>query len=521
MSVDSIEQHERLIEAMLDDQCWPSGGADRLRVDTHISTVVLAGSLAYKIKKPLDLGFLDFVTLASREHACHEELRLNRRLAPEIYLGVSAITGRPDRPEIDGAGEVIDWAVRMRRFEPHAVLSEQPDRLDAELVLDLATRVAGFHRGLEPLPGGADYAAPARVWAPVEQNFRQIREFAGQDVADLERIACWSEEQFALRRSQFGDRVGAGAIRECHGDLHLGNIALIDGRAVVFDAIEFDPALRWIDTVNDIAFLYMDLHGRGRADLANRFVDRYMQVLGDYEGLALLRFYAVYRAMVRAKIASIRMSQLQDPAARRSALDEVSGYVALAESLTRQGPAGIVITHGVSGSGKSYVAESLGDRLPAVSLRSDVERKRLLGLAATDMATAQGGYTAELTARTYDRLVRLAGTVVAAGYVAVVDATFLRRAQREQFRELARRLSVPFVIIDCDANPEILRQRIIRRMADRDNVSDADLSVLERQLATREPLTAEERADSIGVTPTTRLDLDDLVALLGGDASAS
>ncbi|MCB1772312.1 MAG: AAA family ATPase [Gammaproteobacteria bacterium] len=513
MTVDNAEQHERLIEAMLDCARWPQGGADRVRIDTHISTVVLAGSLAYKIKKPLDLGFLDFVTLASREHACREELRLNRRLAPEVYLDVVAITGTVGRPAIDGEGEVIDWAVRMRRFDPHAVLSEQPGRLDAALVDELATRVAGFHRNEAPAPGGSAGRTLEAVWAPVEQNFRQIREFAGLPVAGLEHVAGWSESQFSGLRGDLAKR--ADAVRECHGDLHLGNIALIDGRAVVFDAIEFDPALRWIDTVNDIAFLYMDLHGHGRADLANRFVDRYMQELGDYGGLVVLRFYAVYRAMVRAKIAAIRSGQLDDAGGRQAAIEEVTRYVALAGTLTQRGAVGIVITHGVSGSGKSYAAASLADVLPTVCLRSDVERKRLLGLAATDAATAQGGYTAELTARTYDRLAQLAGTVVAAGYLAVVDATFLRRSQRERFRDLARQLAVPFLVLDCDAEPAVLRQRIVARRADHKNVSDADLSVLERQLAGREPLTEAERACSIHVTPGTPVDLKELAVRLG------
>jgi len=221
--------------------------------------------------------------------------------------------------------------------------------------------------------------------------------------------------------------------------------------------------------------------------------------------------------MVRAKIAAIRLGQLRTSAERQPVLDEASRYVALAESLTRRGRAGVVITHGVSGSGKSYAAASLGDVLPVVNLRSDVERKRLLGLAATEAAT-RGGYSRELTLRTYERLAQLVGTVVQAGYVAVVDATFLHRAQRQRFRELARQLAVPFVILDCDAAPDILRQRILRRMAEHDNVSDADLSVLGKQLAIREPLSQEERALSVSVTPGTQIDVDDLVSRFDGDA---
>jgi aminoglycoside phosphotransferase family enzyme/predicted kinase len=501
VTVETPEQHEALVSALMDPERWPAGGRDRRRIDTHISTVVLAGDRAYKLKKPLDLGFLDFVALAARRAACDEELRLNRRLAPRLYLSVLPVTGSIGAPAFGGEGDAIDWAVEMRRFDPDAILSLRSDRLDTAMVERLATRIAGFHADAARCPLDSPFGTPAVVRQPVDQNFAQVREHVGAAVPGLDAVECWSADAFAGLQETMAARRADGHVREGHGDLHLGNIALIDGEAVVFDAIEFNPAFRFIDTINDIAFLYMDLQHRGMQGLANRFVDRYLGETGDYAGLALLRFYAVYRAMVRAKIAAIRLGQDLD-ADERSAVDaELRAYVALAGALARSRAGAVVITHGVSGSGKSHATATFADCLPAVRLRSDVERKRLLGQRASADVTALGGYSAELTERTYARLLTLAGSVARAGHVAVVDATFLQRAQRDRFRDLAARLGVPFALVDCDAPVAVLRERILARRRQQGNVSDADLGVLDAQLARREPLSERERELSLAVRP--------------------
>lgn len=502
MAIDTTAQHEQLIRSLMDAAHWPAGGGERRRIDTHISSVVLAGDRAYKIKKPLDLGFLDFLSLESRHAACEEELRLNRRLAPDIYLAVAAITGSTESPAIDGDGPVIDWAVVMRRFDPDAILSNLAAQLSPVLIDELARRVARFHASAAVCPPQEPFGTPEVAFAPMQDNFDQVRALSGGSAdAAFERLHAWTLGQYRCLGPVLARRKAEGHVRECHGDLHLGNVALIDGEPVVFDAIEFNPAFRWIDTMNDVAFLTMDLHHGGRDALAHRFLDRYLQDGGDYPGLAVLRFYEVYRAMVRAKIAAIRESQDLEADERRAVEAELASYVDLAERLT-QGPRGaLVITHGVSGSGKSHVVEPLPGPLAAVRMRSDVERKRLLGVAPGEDATALGAYSADLTQRTYARLADLAREAVAAGYVAIVDATFLHRAQRGAFRDLAAALQVPFVILDCDAPPEVLRERILQRRREAGNVSDADLAVLEGQLASREPLSDGERASSIAVRP--------------------
>ncbi|MGB5466458.1 MAG: AAA family ATPase, partial [Sedimenticolaceae bacterium] len=417
---------------------------------------------------------------------------------PEIYQAVCAITGSVDAPDIDGAGAVIDWAVRMRRFDPDAILSNLTERLSPRLIERLALRIADFHARAAVSPTGEPFGAAAAVFAPMQQNFVQIRASLPAEMAGLERIAAWSMNQRDRLAGLLDERKAGGHIRECHGDLHLGNVALIAGEPVVFDAIEFNPGLRWIDTVNDVAFLSMDLHHR-RPPLAYCLLDHYLQASGDYSGLPLLRFYEVYRALVRTKIAAIRATQELTRAQRDEVEDEFNAYLGLADRLTQAVQGAVVITHGASGSGKSHAVRHLPERMPAVRLRSDVERKRLLGLDAHVDATTKGAYSSELTQRTYARLAEFAADVVQAGMVAIVDATFLRHDQRARLHALADALQVPFVILDCDAPVGILRERILARKRQADNVSDADLEVLDAQLQTREPLTADERRYAITV----------------------
>jgi aminoglycoside phosphotransferase family enzyme/predicted kinase len=509
--IQTADQHEALIQSLMDNNRWPDGGGERRRIDTHISTVVLAGAHAYKLKKPLDLGFLDFLSLESRHQACLEELRINRRLAPEIYQAVCAVTGSVDAPAMDGPGPVIDWAVRMQRFDPDAILSNLSAQLQPGLIDALAQRVAAFHAAAAVCPDDQLFGTPQVAFAPMRDNFEQIHALAGR-AGDPVVVALqtWTEERYQGLRETLHRRKVEGHVRECHGDLHLGNVALIEGQPVVFDAIEFNPGFRWIDTINDVGFMTMDLHHCGRDALAYRFLDRYLQTGGDYAGLGVLQFYEVYRAMVRAKIAAIRVQQPLPDQERRAVAAELAAYIDLADRLTASRRGAVVIGHGVSGSGKSYVSEMLPGPLPAVRLRSDVERKRLLGIDPHDDATALGAYSADLSQRTYARLAELARLVVQAGYIAVVDATFLQRTQRTTFRELAAALRVPFVILDCDAPPRVLRERILRRRREAGNVSDADLQVLEMQLRTRDALDDDECDASVPVRPDRPLVVDEL-----------
>ncbi|MDZ7590475.1 MAG: AAA family ATPase [Rubrivivax sp.] len=325
----------------------------------------------------------------------------------------------------------------------------------------------------------------------------------GAAAADCDTLRSWLQLQAARLRLVWQDRRRAGRVREGHGDLHLANAVLLAGEVTAFDCLEFDPALRWIDVFSDIAFLAMDLLAHGRGDLAFCFLNAYLDESGDHAGLPVLRWYLVYRAMVRALVAHIRSGQ----GAVRAGPD----HLALALQLATPGDARLLVTHGVSGSGKSWVAQRLLAQAQAIRLRSDVERKRLFGLRALERSArlVPGGiYGAAATRRTYARLHELAGLALAAGQRVIVDAAFLRRAERDDFRRLAQEHRVPFTLLHCAADPFVLRERVQARGERGDDASEADLAVLARQQAGAEPLAPDEEAAAIRLDTTAPVDVD-------------
>lgn len=500
-----------LIEALCRPNAYPHPVAAVELHETHISWVLLAGDYAYKIKKPVDFGFLDFSTLARREHSCREELRLNRRLAPDLYLDVLPIAGSPAAPRMGGAGPVLEYAVQMHRFGQDALYDHLADagRLDAALLDPLADVLAKFHGAVARSGPDGRLGAPECVHAYARQNFEQIR--PRLEVADdLDRLAVledWTERAGARLAPRMTQRQAEGAVRECHGDLHLGNIVLWRGRPTPFDCIEFNPELRWIDVISELAFLLMDLEVRGLAGPAWGLLNRYLQRTGDYGGVALLDYYRVYRALVRAKIACLSAA----PAVYRRYLD-------YALSVIRPRAPLLAITHGVSGSGKSHLAARLAGPLTAIWLRSDVERKRLAGLpaeATSGSAWGEGLYTQDSSARTYRRLLELAAMVLAAGHSVLVDATFLRRADRAAQHDLARRSGAGFLILSLQAPPSLLRQRVQERQRGGGDASEADLAVLQRQWAIREPLDAAEMDCTLHIDPGQALDAAAIARAIG------
>lgn len=461
-------------------------------LETHISWVLLTEDLAYKVKKPVRLPFVDYATPERRRHFCEEELRLNRRMAPGVYLGVSRITGPAEQPAIDGTGLVLDYAVRMRRFPDGALFSEQVDAgtLQPAAVDRLADRLAAAHAsaprasppGDEPAPSARDRALAALAGcAPL---------LHAQEVAALR---SWIAAQARALQPLWSARRTLGCVRECHGDLHLANVVSLDGDVAAFDCIEFDPALRWIDILDDAAFAFMDFLARGRPDLGWRFLDAWLERTGDYEALPLLRFSVVQRALVRAHV-----EHLRDPGSAAA-----HAYARLAFAWIRPAPLQLAITHGLPGSGKTFASQHLLEHEGAVRVRSDVERKRLFGLDRLADSQAQGValYTADATGRTYRRLFDLAQAVLQAGYPVVIDAAFLRRDERRQAHELAKELRVPFSILTCEAPLSVLRRRLLAR---RHDPSEADAAVLARLQATAEPLTPEEQAFARPATDLTR-----------------
>ena len=492
-SPDLLRQ-QRLVDALLG--CLPH----RSRIEeTHISWVLLIGRDAYKIKKAVDLGFLDFSTLEARHFYCTEELHLNRRLAPDLYLDVIAIGGSPEQPVLGGE-PAIEYAVHMRRFPRSAMMDLllADGHITTAHIDKLAATIARFHAALPPAAADSPFGSAATIQSAALQNFVQLAPSleAPADLAMLEKVRRASALEFAACEPLFRQRKASGCVRECHGDLHLGNIVLLDDTPVPFDGIEFSATLRWIDVISEIAFTVMDLLQRGWPQFAWRFLNAYLEHTGDYAGVGVLRYYLAYRAMVRAKVVAIRANQ-EDAAQAQQELAACRGYLDLAhDCLARRRPA-LIITHGLPGCGKSTFAQIALERLGAIRVRSDVERKRLFGLAALADSRSQTGtgiYSKEATRRTYARLLELARGLLAAGFTVIVDAAFLSRAERESFCALARDLDVPFVIASLQADEAVLKERLAQRLSRADDASEANAAVLHTLQTVQEPLNDEERS---------------------------
>jgi aminoglycoside phosphotransferase family enzyme/predicted kinase len=496
------------------------GGAALTVIETHISVLLLGHDRAWKLKKPLTLDFLDFGSVAARRHGCEEELRINRRTAPQVYRAVRPVLGTSDAPHLgqaddaDDAARAIDWVVEMHRFDERQGL----DRLAARGELTPA-RIDGMAQVMAALHGPAPLCPPGEAACPlppvdvdnarhwVDDNFASLRALPGaapwqDEIAWLQR---WSTARHARLAPLIAARHRGGRVVECHGDLHLGNWVLIDGAPVAFDAIEFEPRLRWIDVVADLAFPFMDLLARGQRGLAWRLVNAWFESTGDHEGAALLSWFAVYRALVRVKIALIEATQAGDEAARAERLARARAGLDLARTLADEAGQRPVLfaLGGLSGSGKSTVGQCCVEQFGALRLRSDVERKRLFGMRAQQRPGQDGAvdaaqlYSREATERTYERLGALTRRLLAAGLSVVFDAASLRVDERDQRRRLADATGARHLLLQCSAPPEVLAQRLQARQARGDDASDADVAVMRRQCDYAEPLTGTEQREAV------------------------
>ena len=490
-------ENKTLNAAMLQADFYDHPVAQIQLIETHISRVYLTGEYAYKIKKPVNFGFLDFSTLQQREFYCQEEIRLNRRLAPEIYLDVMPITQAHGQLQLNGSGKVIEYAIRMRQFEADSLFSRLIDenKINLQHIQSLARRIADFHAQIHST-GADNFGSADEIIKPVEDNFRILAENLSDPAQrqQLDRIRNFATTLHAALINAFNHRKQSGHIRECHGDLHLGNISLSDEKIIIFDGIEFNDSLRWIDTISDLAFLLMDLQDHQHPDYATHLLNLYLQTTGDYDGLQVLRFYQCYRAMVRAKVIALRLRQTAaDESKQTDLLQPLQNYLNLAQGYINNAQPFLAITFGVSGSGKSWLSQNIADLTAAIVVRSDVERKRLFA-ADTDAL-----YTTEISHRVYTHMLSLAEHILNQSYPVILDATFLDKHWRTLARELALRLHMPFYILHCHADPEILQQRITSRKNDVHNISDADLSVLQRQLATLQALDSSELPHTLSI----------------------
>jgi len=498
---------DTLIQTLKTSAAFPHP-AEAIQVrETHISWVLLTGDFAYKIKKPVDFGFLDYSTLEKRKHFLELEMELNQRLAPDLYLEVLPVSGSPEAPRIGDASDPFEYTLKMRQFDDSQLLNalQQRGELKEEHLLQLSSEIADFHKQLAGQLPPDDLGTAEAIWAPAQQNFEQIRDLLDDETAlkQLKLLEDWSVDTFDRLKDTFNQRHAQGFIRECHGDLHLGNATLWQGKVVAFDCIEFNPGFRWCDVISDLAFLLMDLEDRGLKQLANVTLNHYLEQTGDYEGLQLLCFYKVYRALVRAKINLFRLGQPGlDEEDKAAIIRQYRSYTDLAESYTDFNSPYLMITYGVSGSGKSTLTENVVRELGGIRIRSDVERKRLFGLAAetnSHAALSEGIYTPEANEKTYQKLTELADQVLRACYPVTLDATNLKRAQRDRLRDVAENLGLPSLIIALKADEATLKRRITKRQQDGEKVAEADLAVLEKQLANRELLNEDELGCTVTV----------------------
>ncbi|MDH4310321.1 MAG: AAA family ATPase [Gammaproteobacteria bacterium] len=475
-------------------------------IETHVSWVFLTGPFAYKVKKPLRLSFIDYSTAERRAVLCREELRLNRRHAPGLYVDVVPIAGTPAAPRV-GATDAppFEHALRMVQFDPRLELTQllQTGTIAAGELQEFGQRVAQMHATAAIAASTESFGAPDHAHRITLDNFAEIaRVLPGRDEArQLEILRGHAQRLLEASRSLMEQRRQGGRIREGHGDLHCGNVVRWQGTLAAFDGLEFDPALRFIDVANDLAFLTMDLAVHRRADLRREALQAWLEASGDFEAVALLPYFELYRALVRAKVAALRGQQARGEAAGAATLAHQYLDWAVAQ-LERPRPR-LVVMAGLSGSGKTWLARRIAASCNALIVRSDIERKRLAGLQPLDTSASApdaGIYSREFNERTYERLRDCAGHCLQGHESVIVDAANLRRGERGLFVAAAREHAAGVTIVQCVAPLAVLRQRVAARAGA--DASEATVSLLDRQPAYWEPFDGDERSRVVVVDTT-------------------
>lgn len=483
-------------------------------IQTHISYVLLTGDYAYKVKKNTSFGFLDFSTLEKRHHFCREELRLNRRLCPELYLAVLPIIqdsghyrfgdDRDIVAEIAPSPNIIEYAVQMRQFPQEALFSRlfQDGKLTPELIRELSDLVADFHAKAESNDDIRAYGSVTAIGTVDRNNYALSEPFIGrsQTQQQYEQTRTFTTQFLTQHADWFVQRQVEGKIRDCHGDLHLNNVCLYQNKIQIFDCIEFNQEFRNIDVIYDIAFMVMDLEFQGRRDLANIFLNRYLEQTGDYKGAALLPSYLSMRAYIRANVNSLALNDAAiSPSDKVDFLRRAQDYYRLAWDYTQRLKGRIILMSGLSGSGKSTVARQLAQKLNAIHLRSDAVRKHLAEIPLHQRGDSGGEfgsgiYTPEMTQKTYGKLLELGLLLAQQGWPVILDAKYDRQSLRQPVLESAIAAHIPIKIVQCTAPVEVLRDRLNRRTND---IADATADLLDSQIKAAEPLTDSEKAVAI------------------------
>jgi aminoglycoside phosphotransferase family enzyme/predicted kinase len=516
-----MTDQSQLIQSLQKADVYPHLAANIEIIETHISWVILTGIFAYKIKKELTLSFLDFGTLQNRKHFCEEEMRLNRRWAPDLYLDVVPICGSAERPSFGGGGPVIEYALKLRQFPQQAQLDRQLDagHLGEADMHELAETIATMHGNAARVVFPGAEPALQQVGAPMLENFSYIGKTS--DLLLVRRLESWTRQSLENLHNVLISRHQDGYVRECHGDLHLKNLVRLSSGIVPFDGIEFSESLRNIDVISDITFLVMDLVARARQDLASVFVNRYLERSGDYSGMATFGLYFVYHCLVLAKVAAIRSTERAAGPEQDADIATMKHYLVVAARWIRQGRPILIVMHGLSGSGKTWLSSKLLSALPAIRIRSDVERRRSFGLAASvnsGSAPGEGIYTDQAKSSVYRQLFQMAGRLLQSGFNVIIDASFLQKAARDDAAACAQTHQSSLVIVETVAQEATLFDRVRRRKASRTDASEAGSAVLEYQQLHSEPITRTERKMTLSVATDKAVDVDRLVKDIRGSA---
>ncbi len=486
----------KLIDGLTSPETYPHPVEVITTIETHISVIFLTGRFAYKLKKPVDFGFLDFSTLALRKRYCELEITLNQRTAPNLYLQTLPLYFDGEHFSFNPVGEPIDYVNQMVQFDPNAVLGRilEHETLSSEQIHRLATDIAHFHQNAQTILQNEDQTLPwghaDNLLHPMMDNFPTLLKTFNHpdDQYRLNQLADWTVYTQKTLASFLERRRQTGFVKACHGDMHLDNIALLDGIPTLFDGIEFNEQFRWIDVINDLAFLLVDLENRQQQLLKRQLLNQYLATTGDYDGLTCMVFYQVYRAMVRAKISALRAHQLEahpEQAAHMLAL--ARHYIQQAEATAYQvTPPKLILMQGVSGSGKSQYAQQLLRYEDAIIISSDIERKRLFGidpLHRVDNAEKRQLYSVEMSQKTYQQLLVLAEKLLSIGYSVIVDATFLKKSNQFPFQELAVQTKSEFKLFSIYPFNHLsqIKDNLKRRQQIDQDPSDATSEVMEMQ----------------------------------------
>jgi uncharacterized protein len=494
----------RLIIQMQQPDFYPHAVVKNLKlVQTHASYIFLTGNYAYKIKKNVNYGFLDYSSLSKRKFFLDEELRLNKKIAPELYLEVLPISQHDSRFVLADSANIVEYVLKMHAFPQENLFSNllETDRLSSDRLSELGKIVAKFHQNADTNDYISKFGTAAKIRVAFAENYQQSQKYVGevQTREQLEGTKVYTDLFFTERENLLKERVKQGKIKECHGDLHLNNICLWRKQIQLFDRLEFNESFRFVDTMYDVAFIVMDLKARKKLDLANIFLNSYLEYTGDWTGLLVLPLYLSRQAYVRAKVNSFLLDDPQvSEDKKQQARKTASEYYQLAYQYTQTRSGSLILMSGLSGSGKSTVARKIASHQGAIHIRSDAVRKHLAGIPLEQSASDRL-YTPAMTQKTYDRLGELGLILAQAGYTVILDAKYDRLSLRQPIIAQAKEQNILLKIIYCTAPESVLRDRLNQRQND---ISDATADLIATQRAKTEDFTARERDYLITIDTT-------------------